>query len=191
MRRTVVLPALVLCSPSLCACDGLLRTLGYVPADENMGINGSGIVKRDVLPDPSTHIPARFSEPPIPSAVPVPVETPEDRDRRQLVTNPEPLLEESNLEIFDKGLVNNYRELLSVDVLNKSHVAVRNLSGTIQWMDANGATFGWTPFWIKGSIVAGDTKRFAKEGGTLLTGGTIQGSAVAAVLVFTHAEPVN
>jgi hypothetical protein len=131
------------------------------------------------------------SRPPDLAAPVTPTVSPEENDRRQLAANPDPLLEESEVGIFDKGIVSDYRELISVSVLNKSHVAVHNLSGIVEWLDDSGRTFGVTPFSLKGSIVAGDTKGFSKEVGTLTTGGTVQAAATKARLTFTHAQPVN
>jgi hypothetical protein len=119
-----------------------------------------------------------------------PTETPEERDSRQLAVNPDPLLEESDVEYHDKGIVNDYRQLAAVSVLNKAHVAVRNMEGTVEWLTDDGRMVGSTPFTLKGFFPAGGTKRFTTADGTL-TAGTIQGAASKARLTFTRADPVN
>jgi hypothetical protein len=119
-----------------------------------------------------------------------PTETPEERDSRQLAMNPDPLLEESDVEYHDKGIINDYRQLAAVSVLNKAHVAVRNMEGTVEWLGDDDRMVGSTPFTLKGFLPAGGTKRFTTADGTL-TAGTIQGAASKARLTFTRADPVN
>ncbi len=112
------------------------------------------------------------------------------RDKSSLQANPEAYLETSDIKSFDKGIINRYRQLVGVTVLNKSHFAVNNLQGEVNWTDPQGKSFGTTPFSLKGSIPAGATVRFSTESGTL-TSGTLEGEAAKVVLKFTHMDVID
>ena len=76
-------------------------------------------------------------------------------------------LDTSDLVYYDKGFINDYRQLVGVSVLNRSKYPVMNLSGDVEWLNDGGARIASMPFELKGSIAAGDTKKFAAPDGTL------------------------
>lgn len=105
-------------------------------------------------------------------------------ERSQLLAQPDSFLETSNSAYFDKGIINDYRQLVGVSVLNKAKYPVTDLQGEVDWFDDNGAKFGSMPFTMRGSIAAGATVRFTAQDGTL-SNGTIQGKATRAKIRFT------
>jgi hypothetical protein len=110
---------------------------------------------------------------------------------KRLSTQPDTLLETSDLKYYDKGIINDYRQLVGVTVLNKArYCAVRSAQGDVQWLDAQGARFGSTPFTLGKSIPAGATQRFSTDEKTL-TSGTIQGGAVKAKIAFTRVDVIE
>lgn len=110
--------------------------------------------------------------------------------RAAVLENPGRYLEESELKYFDKGIINNYRQLTGFALLNKSPFALRDLRGHVEWLNDNGEPAGSTPFSLKGSIPAGDTKRFSTDSGTMKSG-TIESSASKARVTFSHAAIVE
>jgi hypothetical protein len=117
----------------------------------------------------------------------------DERDRQeklQIMRAPDDALDTSNIVFYDEGIINDYRTLSSVTVLNKSRFALTNLRGEIDWLDGQGAKFGSMPFSITGSIPAGDTKTFTKGAGTLANG-TLRGKASKARIRFTSAQLVG
>lgn len=118
---------------------------------------------------------------------------PEDplvRERASLMANPNAFLDTSDLVNYDKGIINDYRQLTSVTVLNRSHFPVQNMSGDVEWVNESGARVASMPFTLKGSIAAGDTKRFSQAEGTL-SNGTVQSSARKLRVKFTHIDIVE
>jgi len=113
-----------------------------------------------------------------------------DTEKERVVATPSQFLESSELEYFDKGIINDYRQLTSARVLNKSRFALRDIQGEVDWIDDNGQKVGSVPFFLKGSIPAGDTKHFTKEGGTLING-TLETSANRAKIRFTSVKLVE
>jgi uncharacterized membrane protein len=96
----------------------------------------------------------------------------------------------SNLEFFDKGIINDYRQVVGVTVMNRSKYAVTNMSGNVEWIDDSGAATGSVPFSFGGSLPAGDTRRFSQSDGSLRNG-TLQTSAKRARIVFTRVDIVE
>jgi hypothetical protein len=112
-------------------------------------------------------------------------------DEKVLITMfPNNYLEVKHREYYDKGIINDYRTLTSMTVLNRSRHAIHEMSGEVDWLDAQGRKFGSVPFTLKGSIPAGDTKTFTSDAGTL-TNGTIQGDAKHAQIRFTRVSVVE
>ena len=112
------------------------------------------------------------------------------QEKQRLVTSPSLFLETSEPGYFDKGIINDYRQLIAVSVLNKSKYPVKNIRGDVDWVNDDGASVGSMPFSLKGSIPAGDTKRFTESAGTLANG-TIQSSAKRARINITHIEIIE
>jgi len=113
-----------------------------------------------------------------------------EREKKALRDTPDSFLITSNLEYYNKGIINDYRQLIKVSVLNRSKFPVGGLSGDVEWYDDNGGKFGSTTFALGGSIPAGDTKNFSTEDGSM-TSTTIQGGAKKAVVKFTHVEIIE
>lgn len=110
--------------------------------------------------------------------------------KAQLLRAPGQFLEATNLGYYDKGIINDYRQLVKLDVLNRSTLAVQNISGTVDWLDKDGRSVGSLPLSLTGSIAAGDTKTFSKEAGTLRNG-TMETSATRALVRFTQVTVVE
>ena len=109
----------------------------------------------------------------------------------KLRTQPGTFLETSDLQYYDEGIINDYRQLTGVTILNKArYCAVKSAEGDVTWSDANGNRFGSTAFTLGRSIPAGATQRFSTTDGTL-TSRTIQGAAVKAQITFTHVVVVE
>ncbi len=101
------------------------------------------------------------------------------------------LLETSDLRHYDKGIINDYRQLVGVTVLNTSrYCSVRAAEGDVTWLDAQGRRLGSTPFKLDMSIPAGATQRFSTSAGTL-TSGTLEGAGVDARITFTRVDVVE
>jgi hypothetical protein len=112
------------------------------------------------------------------------------QEKAQVVANPTAFLETSNEAIFDKGIINTYRQLSKVTVLNKSHFALRNIQGSVDWLDESGNTLGSTAVTLAGSIPAGDTKSFSTEDHSM-SSTTLQGKAAKYLLKFTHVDIID
>lgn len=113
----------------------------------------------------------------------------EATDRARLIATPDQFLETSNLVYHDEGIINDYRTLTKVTILNKSRFPVHKLSGEIDWFDG-ARKIGSMPLTLTGSVPAGDTKTFASSDGTLQNG-TLQGKATAAKIRFTNVAIVG
>jgi len=105
--------------------------------------------------------------------------------RADVLANPGKYLKASDPRTYDKGIINSYRQLVGLTVLNTSKFPLTNVTGTVTWM-SGGATLGTTPFQITGSIAPGQSESFTQAAGTLSAPTTIQGAATPQI-AFTHA----
>lgn len=96
----------------------------------------------------------------------------------------------SDLTYYDKGIINDYRQLTGMAVLNRSKFPVMNLSGDVEWIWDNGARAASMPFVLKGSIAAGDTKTFSTSDGSMQNG-TVQTGATKVRIHFTNVDIVE
>ena len=103
-----------------------------------------------------------------------------ERDKAALLATPSRFLAPSDLMVDDKGIINHYRQLIRITVLNKSQFSVTGVHGEVDWVDAKGGKFGSTTFELAGSIPAGATEQFSVSSGTLKST-TIQGSGQPAI----------
>ncbi len=110
--------------------------------------------------------------------------------KKDLAANPDKYLDERDLGYFDKGIINDYRQLNKLTVDNKSQFKVADLKGNVEWQTANGDPVGSSPFTLKGTIKAGDSVTFSTDSGTLAAG-TIEGAASKAKITFTHAKVID
>jgi len=111
-------------------------------------------------------------------------------ERAQILKDPTPYLAVSELAFFDKGIINSYRQLTGFSLENKSPFHLKNLKGSVDWINSQGESVGSTPFSLKGSLASGDTKRFDVTSGTLKSG-TIEASANQVKLRFQSASAVE
>ncbi len=110
---------------------------------------------------------------------------------KKLAATPDALLETSGLQYHDKGIINDYRQLTGLTVLNKArYCAVRSAEGDVTWLDAQGRRFGSTPFTLRKSIPAGATERFSVDEKTM-TCGTLEGAGVTATIKFTRVDVIE
>lgn len=108
----------------------------------------------------------------------------------RMQTNPSALLETSEMQFYDKGIINDYRQLTAVTVLNRSrYCAMRSARGDVIWYDALGNKLGSSPITLSRSIPAGGTGTFSTADGTL-TSGTIQGAGAKAQILLTQVDVV-
>jgi hypothetical protein len=112
------------------------------------------------------------------------------QQRNDVLNNPNAFLDVSDIHSFDKGIINDYRQLVGFTVLNKSPFHLKAVKGDVEWLDGKGESIGSTPFTVNGSIPSGDTKKLRTNDGTL-SSGTIQGNADKVKLKFTHVEIVE
>jgi hypothetical protein len=101
--------------------------------------------------------------------------------RRKLVQNPAQYFEGASIQLYNKGIVNAYRHVVSLSVTNKSRFPVTDVHGTLDFYDANKEVFASIPLRLAGSIAPGGTMMFNEGQGTL-SGGTVQiGKAIASM----------
>lgn len=101
------------------------------------------------------------------------------------------MLETSGLQYYDKGIINDYRQLTGITVLNKArYCAVRSAEGDVTWLDDQGRRYGSTPFTLRRSIPAGGTQRFSTADQTM-TSGTLECSGRRAQISFTRVDVVQ
>ena len=100
------------------------------------------------------------------------------------------LLETSNLVYYDKGWINNYRQLTGITVLNRSKYPVNGLGGNVEWLDDGGRLLGSVPFTLGGSLLPGDTRRYTTDDGSLRNG-TLQSNATKARIIWTSVTIVE
>jgi type II secretory pathway pseudopilin PulG len=110
--------------------------------------------------------------------------------REEVLRNPNGFLETSEITSFDKGIINDYRQLTGFTLLNKSPFPLKELKGTVEWVNNDGESAGSTPFSLHGSISAGDTKKFSTDSGTMKSG-TLQTGASKLRLKFEHVAIVE
>lgn len=110
--------------------------------------------------------------------------------RAEVLQNPTGFLEVSEIAFFDKGIINDYRQLTGFTLLNKSPFPLKDLKGTVEWVSNDGESAGSTPFSLHGSISAGDTKKFSTSSGTMKSG-TVQTGASKLRIKFEHVAIVE
>jgi hypothetical protein len=110
--------------------------------------------------------------------------------KASLRTNPSKYLDASDVGVHDKGIVNSYRELTSLTVLNRSAFAVDSVQGEVDWFDSGGSKIGSTTFTLAGSIPASATVVFSKAQKNLVSG-TLQGKATTERVRFTAVNLVE
>jgi hypothetical protein len=112
-----------------------------------------------------------------------------EQRKTEVLTAPGRYLDTSDLAYYDKGIINDYRQLIGVKVTNRAAVPVRLSKGRILWLDANGEEVGASPLTFKGTLAPGSEMKFTTADGTL-TSGTVQGRASKARIEFTEIEVI-
>ena len=128
---------------------------------------------------------------------PIPQETAEQALQRlhreecaQMASTPNSLLETSGQRFFDRGIINSYRQIQTMTVLNRArYCVVRSAEGDFTWVDANGARLGSVPFTLSQSIPAGGTVNFSTQAGNMVTG-TMAGAGVRVTTSFTRVDVI-
>jgi hypothetical protein len=115
---------------------------------------------------------------------------PREQARAALLRSPSQFLDVTDAKYFDKGIINDYRQLVDLTILNRSAFAVLNVTGAVDWYDGQGNNVGSIPFSIAGSIASGDTKSFSTREGTLKTE-TLQTKAKTGKVRVTHVDIVE
>jgi hypothetical protein len=95
-----------------------------------------------------------------------------------LRTDPTRFLKARDVGVYDKGIINGYRQLVRVSLLNASAFPVADIRGDVDWIDGTGSRIGSTTFTLTGSIPAGETKGFSTADGSLQSS-TLEGNAAA------------
>ena len=104
--------------------------------------------------------------------------------------DPTRFLKTSDLGFFDKGIINSYRQLSKLSVLNTSKFSVTGMRGQVDWTDAQGKLIGSTVISLAGALPAGDAKTFSTQDRTLQSG-TLQGASTNAAVRFTSVDIVE
>ena len=107
-----------------------------------------------------------------------------------LRADPTRFLKTSDLGFFDKGIINSYRQLSKLSVLNTSKFSVTAMRGEVDWTDAQGKLIGSTVISLAGALPAGDMKTFSTHDRTLQSG-TLQGAGTNAAVRFTSVDIVE
>ena len=109
--------------------------------------------------------------------------------RQQLLTNPTPFFKASNPQMFDKGIINSYRHLSSIELTNRSKYPVTNIRATLNFLDSSGQLFATIPVQLAGSLAPGASSVFSEQQDTLKSG-TVQMTSKPARTTFavTHVE---
>ncbi|MFZ4580761.1 MAG: hypothetical protein ACOYOB_20450 [Myxococcota bacterium] len=112
------------------------------------------------------------------------------KEKAELEKSPAVFIQAADMESFDKGLVNDYRELVGVRLTNRSRFGVTNISGRVDWLTDASELVGSSPVEFKGTLAAGANVVFTKDAGTL-SSGTIQDAGTKARLEITKVTVVE
>jgi hypothetical protein len=80
-----------------------------------------------------------------------------ESERRDLLASPDRFIGALDVQIFDRGIVNNYSKATEVKLENKSHFNVTGLSGVVEYRTADGKLVGSAPIELEGTLLAGQT----------------------------------
>jgi len=114
----------------------------------------------------------------------------EQEARAQIQNSPNSVLKVTDYAIFDKGIINSYRQISQMTVVNKSTYSLTEIKGEIAWQRDDGSVAGKIPFVINKPIPAGDSKTFSTSDGSL-ENNTLQTVAKKPVFRFTSARILN
>jgi hypothetical protein len=112
-------------------------------------------------------------------------------ERMALAAMPENYLKTSNATPSQEEVARHHLQLSSLTVSNTSRFSVDDLRGEVAWVDARGASVGSSPFSLKGSLLAGETKTFSATEGTLASPGKVEGVATQSTIAFRRVTVLN
>ena len=109
--------------------------------------------------------------------------------RAQIKSNPAPFFQASNIRMLDKGIINSYRHLSSIELTNRSKYAVSRMQGNLNFFDGTDQVFATIPIGLSGSLAPGASFVFSEQQRTL-AGGTVQMTKKPArtEFVVTHVQ---
>jgi hypothetical protein len=113
-----------------------------------------------------------------------------EAEKQAIRENPGLALDTREYSTYDRGLINDYTQLVSATITNRSKYALESLRGEAKWFDRKDNYLGSTAFTLVGSIAAGDTKTFSVASKTL-TSATIAGKGTSVVLAFAPGSIVE
>jgi hypothetical protein len=113
-----------------------------------------------------------------------------EKRKAEVLAAPERFLDTSNLVYYDKGIINDYRQLTGVTITNRAAVPIRVKKARVVWLTESGDEVGSSPLTLSATLAPGTDKRFSTDDGTM-SSGTIQGSAKGARVEFTQIEVVE
>ncbi len=87
--------------------------------------------------------------------------------KARILASPGEFLKIGDTEMFNKGILNSYRQLVRMSVTNKSKYPLEGIAGQVEWLDDGGQMREVTTFRLKGSLTGGDTKVYRVSEGTL------------------------
>jgi hypothetical protein len=107
--------------------------------------------------------------------------------RTEVLASPGRFLTYDKLGYFDKGIINDYRQLISVTITNSAAVPVVLKKGRVIWLSDSGDELGTSPLTFTGTLSPGSSATFSTATGNL-TSGTIQGQASKVRIEFTEID---
>jgi hypothetical protein len=109
---------------------------------------------------------------------------------REIIRSPSAFLQPSSMGTSDSSAVPHDNRLTRVAVLNRSHFALNNIQGSVEWLGPNGAALGLTTFNLVGSLSAGETKVYSTADHSLTSTG-LEGPAGTLRIMFTHVDVIE
>jgi hypothetical protein len=109
---------------------------------------------------------------------------------RAIIQSPSAFLQPSSMGTSDNGGSNGSNQLTRIAVLNRSHFAVNNIQGSVEWLGPNGGSLGVTSFTLAGPLPAGETKVYSTAEHSL-TSTALAGPAGTLRVMFTRVDVVE
>lgn len=90
-----------------------------------------------------------------------------EMEKQQLLNDPDTQIESGQWEKFDKGIINDYTQVVGCNFTNNSKFAVTGITGNVTIMTDNEAVIGTIPFSADGVLLAGETKKLKVNSGEI------------------------
>jgi hypothetical protein len=107
---------------------------------------------------------------------------------RDIAINPNACATATSVRWTDGGILHHYRELSEMTIQNDAGVRLRDATGIVTWINADGTAAGEVPFTTTGSIAIGASAVFTKSAKTLRST-KIESNATSYKIRFDHVEP--